>query len=147
MKGYSKPRASIATARWRRLVLGLAVLAIILVLWVRDRQIQSGRDEVLNATIALLEDVATGTDRQTGDPARALILETAWQEIGRLRNPIPSEASGIEDDEDPSTAVVVRGEAGGAIRLRWRGRPPILVGVEKLDYDAVFAEPMDGGNR
>ena len=121
----------------------LAVLAVGLVLWVRHRRLEDYRAEVTASVEAVLVDIENGIPAFDDDGVRRLILQTAHFELGRLWSPVAIGPVQIGDDGAAEAWVVVSGEYGGRVRLRWEGTPPVLAGVERLGQDPGFDESVE----
>lgn len=145
MKLFSRPsHSSTRTAgRWRRIVLVLGVMAVTLVLWVRNQRIESFREQVVAEVRALIDLVEQGAVPGDPDPVRALLSGAAWIEIDRLEGPVVPGPVLVDADADAEALVLVTGDAGGRVLLAWQGNPPILVSVERLDVEDTFELLME----
>lgn len=138
-----RPKTFSGTLRWRRLVITIAVLAVGLVLWVRHQRVEGFRTEVALSVEALMRNVENGVPAYDSDAVRRLVLQTAHFELGRLWTPVKLGPVRVGDAEVAEAMVVVEGDVGGRVQLRWQGMPPVLVGVERLGNAPATEQPME----
>ncbi len=136
-----------AAGRWRRVVLILGVMAVTLILWVRNQRIDSFREQVSTEVVALIDLVERGVVPGDPDPALALVSGAASIEIGRLERPMVLGPVLVDEEDGVEASVLVTGDAGRGVRLVWQGSPPILVGVERFDAEDSFEQPMEEPRR
>ena len=141
-----RPKTSKSTLRWRRLVITIAVLAVGLVLWVRHQRVEAYRAEITASVEALMIDIENGIPAYDDDARLRLVLQQAHFELGRLWAPVELGPVQLGDDGAAEASIVVTGDFGGRVLLRWQGASPVLVGVERLGRDPGFdqsAEDME----
>ena len=142
-----RPESFSRTLRWRRLVITIAVLAVGLVLWIRHQRMEAFRSEVAASVDALMVEIENGIPAYDNDAVRRLVLQTAHFELGRLWAPVQQGPVDMGDDGTAEAQVVLTGDFGGRVRLRWQGTPPVLVGVERLGSDPGFDQPVEDMQR
>ena len=138
-----RPKTSNNTLRWRRLVITIAVLAVGLVLWVRHQRVEAYRTEIIAAVEALMTDIENGIPAYDDDGRRRLILQQAHYYLGRLWSPVELGPVQLGDDGAAEASIVLIGDFGGRVQLRWQGAPPVLVGVDRLGRDPDFDQSAE----
>ena len=138
-----RPKTFNRTLRWRRLVITIAVLAVGLVLWVRHQRLEAYRTEIIASVEALMIEIENGIPAWDDDGRLRLILQQAHFELGRLWSPVDFGPVELGEDGAAEASIVLTGEFGGRVRLRWQGAPPVLVGVDRLGRDPGFDQSTE----